>query len=116
MLTFGLPPIADLGARLRVMASVSAKPVQFMIDPNYLRQVAARLDRVAVLEAQVSTLSEDLGDAQRLHEHLAGKILTLEDRATGLRSRCVGLLLWNIGWFTVAAMAIATTVAFGVWR
>lgn len=69
-----LPPVDGLAAKLRLMAAVSSEPLQITMDCSYARQVAARLDRVVLLEA-----------------HLA----LAADRETRLRNLCTNAVLWS---------------------
>jgi hypothetical protein len=103
---FAEVPMADLGARFRVIAAVSAAPVSLCIAPDYLRQIAARLDRSLQLEAE----------AAGLHAQIAA----LTDDGIRLRHRCAGVALWALGaglfgGACLFGLAVFVALLIGLW-
>lgn len=100
LVTFGFPPIEDLAARFRVMAAVSGDDVNLTLPPDYLRQIAARLDLVGVLEARVDRLQDDL--------------IIAVDEGTQRSNRCVAVLIWTVGLGAVC-LTLGGCLLFWVW-
>lgn len=115
MIQFDFPTIECLGPRLRVLAAVSDKLVTFALPPDSVRQIAARLDRVAVLEGRVAALTNDLALATKANALLERQFAERDDAMISLQNRHVTLVIWNIVGGAMACAAIVAIVASWVW-